>query len=212
MPQRIPSSTAGWSLVGRRRRPGHCRNYRADSGVAVAAMREENSTDLAGLRRDRPGRPGPSRRPARAWRPRTRWIQPRPAGCETLHAHLPAAAPGPAPDARPAGLSADRGWGGRPGKGAGPRPPAACRSGSPAWQPDRPAGPRRPAAPGWAQGGRVDLVGVGAEVRPVGQRLPPADSAGGRVGAHQPPGQPYRLGPRDVSRPTSWSTRRLISS
>ncbi|MFL6264485.1 MAG: sigma factor [Actinomycetes bacterium] len=35
-------------------------------------------------------------------------------------AHLPAAAPGPAPDARPAGLSADRGWGGRPGKPPGP--------------------------------------------------------------------------------------------
>jgi hypothetical protein len=71
-------------MVWRRRRPGHRRNCRADFGVAVAAMREENSTGLAGLRRGRPGRPEPPRRPALAWRLRTRRIQPRTAGCEAL--------------------------------------------------------------------------------------------------------------------------------
>jgi hypothetical protein len=244
-------------MVGRRRRPGHRRNCRADFGVAVAAMRKENSTGLAGLRRGRQGvqgrlvaRPGPGDHEHDGFNPAL------PAARLSMHIsrRLRRAL---RPDARPAGLSADLGRGGRPGEGAGPgRPRPVVRGRSSVWQPDRPleslwlvvssrstarllqadqvagagdgdqlhvriwttmeSAPSRPTS--WSSGPRSTRVGTSILSR-SGQK------SGRLVSASSPPIQPAgglvpisRLASRtasarrEVSRPTSWSTSRLISS
>ena len=57
------------------------------------------------------------------------------------------------------------------------------------------------------QGGRVGLVGVGAE----SASRPPIQPAGGSAPISRLASRTASAR-RDVSRPTSWSTRRLISS